>query len=468
MVGPGSDDPSVVTFDDLPVALVRVDRDGCPHPNLASRMLLGSDAVSADGSILDLVAAGERDRLGAVLAAANAAPGEVHTIVCRRAEQVVADVDHPGHLRIDPASLRDLPRFLQLAVRGVPSGELVVAVHDVTDATRTRQVLTHVALSTWIIDDQARMVWGPVGHGPDVQTERTGTMADRIHPEDLSAAADAFLAAIERPGEPCIAQVRARHPVREGHWLSARYEITNLLEDPRVGGFLIQTTDTSVAIEVPSLGRTSGSHLSVAEAAPVGIVLTGPKGLPLYYNEAAMRLLPGTGVRVGDVSLERDWTRAARRDDQPKLRALVDATLASGDQHSMLAEFMAGDDHRWLLVTISPRLVEDDKVIGLVTTLQDVTSEIRAKQELEDAQQRLIHLASHDPLTGLVNRAVLAADLDDRLVQLADGGATVAVLFCDLDGFKAVNDRHGHGDRRQAVPLTRGAAAGIADPVNER
>ena len=149
-------------------------------------------------------------------------------------------------------------------------------------------------------------------------------------------------------------------------------------------------------------------------------------------------------MRVGDVSLERDWTRAARRDDQPKLRALVDATLASGDQHSMLAEFMAGDDHQWLLVTISPRLVEDDKVIGLVTTLQDVTSEIRAKQELEDAQQRLIHLASHDPLTGLVNRAVLAADLDDRLVQLADGGATVAVLFCDLDGFKAVNDRHGH------------------------
>lgn len=54
---------------------------------------------------------------------------------------------------------------------------------------------------------------------------------------------------------------------------------------------------------------------------------------------------------------------------------------------------------------------------------------------------RMGFLARHDPLTGLVNRAELIDALESRLSGAA---GSVAVLFCDLDGFKAINDDLGH------------------------
>jgi diguanylate cyclase (GGDEF)-like protein len=60
-----------------------------------------------------------------------------------------------------------------------------------------------------------------------------------------------------------------------------------------------------------------------------------------------------------------------------------------------------------------------------------------AVREQARAQQRLIHLAGHDSLTGLANRRALS----ERLAEDFDG---MALLYIDLDGFKAVNDEHGH------------------------
>jgi diguanylate cyclase (GGDEF)-like protein len=59
------------------------------------------------------------------------------------------------------------------------------------------------------------------------------------------------------------------------------------------------------------------------------------------------------------------------------------------------------------------------------------------------------HLAHHDPLTGLSNRLLFDEMLAHQIDSLARNGGTLAVLALDLDGFKAVNDRHGHpaGDR---------------------
>ncbi len=62
--------------------------------------------------------------------------------------------------------------------------------------------------------------------------------------------------------------------------------------------------------------------------------------------------------------------------------------------------------------------------------------------QLEAEQSRLVHRASHDALTGLLNRASLEQFLESDL--RSSGGAEVAVLFVDVDHFKTVNDRFGH------------------------
>ena len=64
--------------------------------------------------------------------------------------------------------------------------------------------------------------------------------------------------------------------------------------------------------------------------------------------------------------------------------------------------------------------------------------------ERKEAEERLAHLAYHDPLTGLPNRAMFNEHLSFVLARAARTGAGAAVLFIDLDDFKLVNDSFGH------------------------
>ena len=60
-------------------------------------------------------------------------------------------------------------------------------------------------------------------------------------------------------------------------------------------------------------------------------------------------------------------------------------------------------------------------------------------------RQRLAHDATHDPLTGLLNRAAALETASAALARASRSGTRAAVLFIDLDGFKQVNDLYGHG-----------------------
>ena len=77
------------------------------------------------------------------------------------------------------------------------------------------------------------------------------------------------------------------------------------------------------------------------------------------------------------------------------------------------------------------------RVRWMATLAVDVTDQLRREAELA-------HRASHDPLTGLPNRALLEDRLHIATAVASRTGATVAVIVLDLDGFKEVNDRHGH------------------------
>lgn len=73
--------------------------------------------------------------------------------------------------------------------------------------------------------------------------------------------------------------------------------------------------------------------------------------------------------------------------------------------------------------------------------------------ERHRAEERVRYLALYDPLTGLANRTLLGDRLDSAIAHARRHHVRVALLFIDLDGFKAINDTHGHdaGDEVLAV-----------------
>lgn len=86
-----------------------------------------------------------------------------------------------------------------------------------------------------------------------------------------------------------------------------------------------------------------------------------------------------------------------------------------------------------------------------VGALEDLAKQVERLFELRRQHAKLIdvltqldHLAVHDPLTGLVNRRMLADRLEHAQDRARRGSPSPVVFFCDLDGFKAVNDRLGH------------------------
>ncbi|GAA4598462.1 diguanylate cyclase (GGDEF)-like protein/PAS domain S-box-containing protein [Actinoplanes octamycinicus] len=94
----------------------------------------------------------------------------------------------------------------------------------------------------------------------------------------------------------------------------------------------------------------------------------------------------------------------------------------------------ADGTYRWLDL-ISTDLYQNPNVRGVVINARDA-SETRA---LHDELQRQ---ATHDALTGLANRVLLQRRIDEAAG--ATGQAAISMLLIDLDGFKAINDRHGH------------------------
>ena len=126
--------------------------------------------------------------------------------------------------------------------------------------------------------------------------------------------------------------------------------------------------------------------------------------------------------------------------DLAKTRALRDGTT---DRHRFEKRFTHAAGHDvWVSGNVS--LVRDPEGAGryYVHQIEDVTARRRAEHELARAALR-------DPLTGLANRTLFSERLDHALARLRRVPAPLGVLFVDLDGFQAINDRFGHrsGDR---------------------
>jgi diguanylate cyclase (GGDEF)-like protein/PAS domain S-box-containing protein len=91
-----------------------------------------------------------------------------------------------------------------------------------------------------------------------------------------------------------------------------------------------------------------------------------------------------------------------------------------------------------LVFNAIPLLESDGRQIGTQGTAHDVTERKRAEETIR-------HMAYHDPLTDLPNRTLFTDRLNNGLANARRTGQMVAVLYLDLDRFKAVNDTVGHG-----------------------
>jgi diguanylate cyclase (GGDEF)-like protein len=227
-------------------------------------------------------------------------------------------------------------------------------------------------------------------------------------------------------------------------------------------------------------GRTAGGQGAVPALAPAadaawdtaaGALLrriAGVAGVHIYELE----FLPGDRyhcrVWVGDavetlldevppdVDPEDAWEACIHPDD----RAAYDDALERQrrGERTELEYRLCGyrGSERWVWERCHPRALPDGRVLvdGIVT---DITRRRQLEDELTATRDRLAAQLRTDPLTGLPNRLDFTAHLDAAAAEAGGRGGAFGVLFIDLDGFKQINDRHGHetGDRLLAAVARR-------------
>jgi diguanylate cyclase (GGDEF)-like protein len=131
-----------------------------------------------------------------------------------------------------------------------------------------------------------------------------------------------------------------------------------------------------------------------------------------------------------------------------KLRAAFDAHEPFRDFE--FARAWPDSSTRYFSVSGQPRFAADGCFLGYRGVGREIT-------EIALARERIASLAFSDPLTGLANRTSLGPAFDQAVERARRRGGKLAAMFIDLDGFKPVNDVHGHqaGDRLLAETARR-------------
>jgi len=190
----------------------------------------------------------------------------------------------------------------------------------------------------------------------------------------------------------------------------------------------------------------AGTGMALISTAP------GKYGRYVRVNPAFAHIVGRSAEEILTMTAQ-ELTHPEDRDENEKeLRALF-AGLQQSYQRDK--RYLKGDGTPvWVSVTVAYAGSPDGSAQYAIAQVQDIT-ERRAQQ------QDLSHRASHDPLTDLPNRIELTGRLLEAISAAARTGRPGAVLFVDLDGFKDVNDQHGHliGDQALTVVAARLTAA---------
>jgi diguanylate cyclase (GGDEF)-like protein/PAS domain S-box-containing protein len=166
----------------------------------------------------------------------------------------------------------------------------------------------------------------------------------------------------------------------------------------------------------------------------------------LYWSDAIYGMF---GYALGEVTPSYElFCNAVHPDDRARVRAGELRCIETGENHDEEYRVVWPDGTlHWLRETgnvVKDELGTPIKMMGVV---RDITEEKAWASQLH-------RLAHHDPLTGLPNRLVFEERLETALASARRNHSRVALVFIDLNGFKAINDSLGHAAGDQVLQTT--------------
>jgi len=285
----------------------------------------------------------------------------------------------------------------------------------------------------WVNPAAAELLADSAGGLVGRQVECIGDVQRRDDPDDWRPVVADL---VRRRGGQAAAGVRRADHRRTRVWL----RVTPMDRGPLdVPVWHVQLTSTSDELACAREAVIEAEHRfeALARRAPIGIFVS-EVGLRLGYVNEAMAEMVG---RATMALLGTGWLDLVHPSDRPALFETVERVLGGSPADLTLRIISTADSQRWVHVRLAP-VTTPRRSAGFIGTMEDVTAR-RAWEE------QLAYRASHDALTGLANRRRLIEALSRLIEGHRLNDRQFAVLFCDLDGFKAVNDTLGHdtGDR---------------------
>lgn len=173
------------------------------------------------------------------------------------------------------------------------------------------------------------------------------------------------------------------------------------------------------------------------EQAAEAMVILDASGAIISVNPAFTRITGYTGAEAAGRLMDELLHRPTGRHDDAFFRRVTGFLLADGHWEGEVWALRKNGEVFPELLSISVIRDDNDNVVNYVGVFNDITDQ----KEQED---RLKQLALYDSLTGLPNRTLLREHLEQAMTRSARQQRKIAVLFCDLDRFKPVNDTFGH------------------------